>query len=81
MIRKFLLSLKEKGWTQEAIADKAGIRQSLVSRLFTGADCSGKTLIKIADAFGVTTDEVLGRTEKKPDPPRNTRRASAKEMI
>ena len=60
MIKYFLESLKEEGWTQLEIAAKAGINQSLVCKLIKGGDCNTKTLIKIAKAFNVTTDTVLG---------------------
>jgi len=61
MIETFLADLKTKGWTQEAIAAKAGVRQSLISKLARGGECSTGTLIKLADAFHVSTDKVLGR--------------------
>jgi plasmid maintenance system antidote protein VapI len=60
MIRLFLLGLKKQGWTQEAIAEKIGVRQSQVSKLIQGGDCKASTVKKLADAFGVSTDTVLG---------------------
>jgi len=61
MLREFLNEMRKKGWTQEAIAAKTGIRQGLISKLFNGADCYASTVIKIADAFNVSTDKVLSR--------------------
>jgi transcriptional regulator with XRE-family HTH domain len=65
MIKNFLLELKTKGMTQEAIADKVGVRQSLVSKLARGGECNVSTLIKFADAFHVPTDYILGRHERR----------------
>jgi transcriptional regulator with XRE-family HTH domain len=62
MIKVFLLKLRAEGWTQEAIAEKTGIRQGLISTLMKGGDCKASTLMKIADAYNVSTDTVLGRT-------------------
>lgn len=67
MIKKFLDKLKSEGWTQEAIGERAGIPQTMISRYARGKDCNVETLIKIARAFKVSTDEVLGLD--KPDPP------------
>ncbi|MBU5637063.1 helix-turn-helix transcriptional regulator [Geomonas sp. Red69] len=68
MIKKFLESLKSRGYTQEQIAEKVGLGQSYISHLMNGKNCSLETVIKFADAFGVSLDEVVGRTppEKKP---------------
>lgn len=48
--------------TQEDIARKAGISQTLVSKLIRGGTCNVDTLEKLADAFSVSTDEILGRS-------------------
>lgn len=65
MVRKFLEELRSKGWKQTEIAAKAGIKQSAVSRLSKGGECNAETLIRLADAFEVTVDEVLGRKPTK----------------
>jgi transcriptional regulator with XRE-family HTH domain len=62
MIKNFLADLKTKGWTQEGIAEKTGIPQTMISRYVRGKTCTLETLCKFADAFQVTTDTVLGRT-------------------
>ena len=62
MISLFLHSLKHAGWKQQKIAQKAGMSQSFLSQLMNGDTCGIETVIKLADAFGVTTDEVLGRS-------------------
>lgn len=61
MIENFLKELKEKGMKQEEIQEVTGLTQSYISRLAKGAKPSIDTVIKFADAFGVTTDKVLGR--------------------
>jgi transcriptional regulator with XRE-family HTH domain len=79
MIRNFLLDLRRCGWTQEAIAQKTGITQSMVGKFMRGdTQCSIKTLVKIAKAFNVSTDEVLGLTvpaEKQEESKKKRRRA------
>lgn len=65
MIKKFLEELRLKGWKQIEIAEKAGIKQSAVSRLSKGGECNAETLIKLADAFEVTVDEILGRKQTR----------------
>lgn len=64
MIKLFLKKLIAEGWTQDTLAGKTGISQSAISKLINGKPCNVATLIKIADAFEVTTDEVLGRKQK-----------------
>lgn len=65
MIETFLKKLLQNGWKQREIADKAGVPQATISKAANGADCSAETLIKIADAFKVTVDTVLGRTQAR----------------
>lgn len=65
MIKSFLLKLKSEGWTQEAIAAKTGIRQGLISTYMKGCDIKASTLVKIADAFHVSTDTILARPEER----------------
>ena len=62
MIENFLKGLELKGWKQREISAKTGLSQNYISRLSYGKNCSLETLIKIADAFGVSTDTVLGRS-------------------
>lgn len=69
MIENFLESLKAKGWKQKAIAEKCKIAPSFISELAKGDTCGIETVIKIADAFGVSTDEVLGRAPSQPRSP------------
>lgn len=40
------------GWTQQELAERAGIPQSTVARIENGANTSMETISKIANAFG-----------------------------
>lgn len=40
------------GWTQQELAEKAGIPQSTIARIESGANTSMETISKIANAFG-----------------------------
>lgn len=40
------------GWSQQELASKAGVPQSTVVRVESGANKSMETLLKIANAFG-----------------------------
>jgi len=65
MLKDFLLGLKAKGWKQTEISKKTGISQGFISEMQKGKECKIDIIIKIADAFNVTTDEVLGRTPSR----------------
>jgi transcriptional regulator with XRE-family HTH domain len=79
MINSFLLKLRAAGWTQEQIAEKTGIPQSAVSKYMRGKTCTVETLVKIAKAFNVSTDTVLGLDEQPEEPePRQKPTASHK---
>lgn len=65
MIQDFLRSLEEKGWKQREISEKTGLSRCYISELSNGKKCSVETVLKFADAFGVSTDAVLGRTVEK----------------
>lgn len=53
-----------KGLTQKAVADYIGCSTVVYSRYETGdREPSIETLIKIADLFGVSLDDISGRTE------------------
>jgi transcriptional regulator with XRE-family HTH domain len=57
---KKLRKLREsRGWSQQVMADKAGLTQALISYLEAGAKEPGwETVQAIADALGVRTDEL-----------------------
>lgn len=54
-----------RAWTQEELAEKAGLAASVVSHYETGVrrKPSADNLVKLAKALGVTVDYLLGRTE------------------
>lgn len=52
------------GLTQAQLGEKLGLAESTVSLYESGKrEPDNKTLINIADFFGVTTDSLLGRTK------------------
>jgi len=64
MLSKRLKELrKEEGWSQQKLAEKAGLSFNAVTKIEQGLakHPTLKTLVKIADAFGVSLDELVGR--------------------
>lgn len=62
MIRLKILR-KEKGMTQTQVADAVGLGRQAYAYYEKGErEPSTETLCKLADFFGVTVDELLGRT-------------------
>lgn len=52
---------KSKGWTQQDLADRAGISKQSILNYETGkTDPTGANIIKLADALGVTGDYLCG---------------------
>lgn len=66
MIENFIKKLQSLGWKQKDIAGRVGLEQTFISRLSHGAKCSIETLISFSEAFNVSTDTVLGRTNERP---------------
>lgn len=77
----FIKKLKAEGMTQKEIAEKCGISQQVVSKLEKGGGCDLSTAWKIADAFGVSIDEVAGRTTPKKRPLSNCHLDSSKTIM
>lgn len=48
-----------KGWTQQTLAEKAGLAYRTVSIVENGGQVKRKTLEQIADALGVTFEELI----------------------
>jgi len=67
MLSKKLKELRKKaGWSQQKLAEKAGLSYNAITKIEQGAakQPTIQTIMKIADAFGVSLDEVVGRTER-----------------
>ena len=66
MFRIRLKTLREQaGYSQYSFADAFGCAQSTVGSWEAGRrEPPYKTLVKLADFFGVTTDYLLGRTDR-----------------
>lgn len=68
MLSKRLKDLrKERNWTQQILAEKAGVSFNAVTKIEQGAAVHPtlKTLLKLAEAFEVSLDELVGRHERK----------------
>jgi len=54
---------KKKGWTQQKLAEQTGLSFNTITKIEQGIGDSPtlKTLIKLADALGVSIDELAGR--------------------
>ncbi len=55
---------KQKGWSQQKLAEKTGLSFNTVTKIEQGVGDSPtlKTLLKLADALGVGLDELVGRS-------------------
>jgi len=64
MLAKRLKELrKERDWTQQKLAEKADLSFNAITKIEQGAakHPTLKTLLKLADAFGVSLDALVGR--------------------
>ena len=64
MLSKKIKELRKKaGWSQQKLAEKTGLSYSVVTKIEQGAakQPTIQTVVKIADALGVTLDELMGR--------------------
>jgi len=64
MIAKRLKELRKKaGWSQQKLAEKAGLSYNTITKIEQGAATKPtiQTMIKIADAFQISLDELIGR--------------------
>lgn len=60
----FLKSLIEQGWRQVDLAELLEVKQPQICRLCKGSKPSIDVVVKLAEHYNVTTDEILGRIEK-----------------
>jgi transcriptional regulator with XRE-family HTH domain len=68
MLSKRLKQLrKERDWTQQKLAEEAGLSFNAVTKIEQGAaeHPTLKTLIKLANAFGIGLDELVGNIKGK----------------
>jgi transcriptional regulator with XRE-family HTH domain len=58
------------GWTQKELAQRARVRQALISDLEQGkiADTKTRSMQRLAEALGVTLDALIGPYPGPPDP-------------
>lgn len=64
MFGKRLKELRKKaGWSQQKLAEKAGLSYNVITKVEQGAakNPNIQTMIKLADAFNVSIDELVGR--------------------
>jgi len=67
MFAKRLKELRKKaGWSQQKLAEKAGLSYNVITKIEQGAakNPNIQTMIKLADAFQISIDELLGRNQK-----------------
>jgi len=64
MFDKKLKQLRKKaGWSQQRLAEKAGLSYNVITKIEQGAakNPNIKTMIKLANAFQVSLDDLVGR--------------------
>lgn len=64
MFDKRLKQLRKKAeWSQQKLAEKAGLSYNVITKIEQGAakNPNIQTMIKIADAFQISLDELVGR--------------------
>ena len=64
MIDKRIKELRKKaGWSQQKLAEKAGLSYNAVAKIEQGVakQPTIQTMMKIADAFGISLDKLVGR--------------------
>lgn len=67
---RILLFRDEMAITNRAIEQGTGISHATLHRILHGADCTVESLVKLADFFRVSTDELLGRAVAEETPAR-----------
>ena len=66
MLAKRLKELrKERNWTQQKLAEKAELSFNAITKIEQGAaeHPTLKTLLKLADTFGISLDSLVGRNK------------------
>lgn len=68
MLAKRLKELRKKAcWSQQKLAEKASLSYNTITKIEQGAATMPtiQTMIKIADAFGISLDALVGRKTPK----------------
>lgn len=54
---------KKAGWSQQKLAEEAGLSYNVITKIEQGAakNPNIQTMVKLADAFGISLDELVGR--------------------
>ena len=54
---------KKAGWSQQKLAEKAGLSYNVITKIEQGAAKNPNilTMIRLADAFQIALDELVGR--------------------
>lgn len=61
--RELKAARRARGWTQAELAERVGIATEVCGRLERGAALPrARTLVRLAEALSVSTDQLLGRT-------------------
>ena len=64
MLEKRIKQLRKKsGWSQQKLAEKAGLSYNVITKIEQGVAKRPtiQTIIKLADAFRISLDELIGR--------------------
>lgn len=67
LAERLLILRRERGLTQEEVAEKIGVSNKTYSKWETGSTSPDiETLVRLAEAFSVTTDDLLGLSDSRP---------------
>ena len=67
LAKKIASNRKEKGWTQEELAELVGVSPQAVSKWENAQSCPDIQLLpKLAELFGISVDELLSHVPPKP---------------
>ena len=67
MLEQRLRQLRKKaGWSQQKLAEKASLSYNVITKIEQGAakNPNIQTILKLADAFEISLDELMGRKTK-----------------
>ena len=61
--KSVMIALAQRDMKQRDLAEKVGMSQGSMSQLLGQTSCTGATLVKLADAFGVKVSEFVALGE------------------